>query len=163
VTTAFRAIAGLWLRGSGRISIPASEEFMFMPQRPYMPPGPLRKTLAYPSAGAPFADPDLIAACARVNLGRLSSELDRVANWDSELTSEESQRLAFARLLLHKPRWICIDDALDSLDEADRKTILTIFEKELVEAGVISLGRRDLSDGFSSRVVHLIKAPEKPV
>jgi putative ATP-binding cassette transporter len=162
VTTAFRAIAGLWLRGSGRIAIPAAEEFMFMPQRPYMPPGPLRKTLAYPSAATPFADRDLIAACARVDLGRLSSELDRDANWDSELTSEESQRLAFARLLLHKPRWICIDDALDSLDEADRKTILTIFEKELVEAGVISLGRRDLSEGFSTRVVHLIKAPEKP-
>jgi vitamin B12/bleomycin/antimicrobial peptide transport system ATP-binding/permease protein len=162
VTTAFRAIAGLWLRGSGRIAIPATEEFMFMPQRPYMPPGPLRKTLAYPSAGTPFADQDLIAACARVDLSRLSSELDRDANWDSELTSEESQRLAFARLLLHKPRWICIDDALDSLDEADRKTILTIFEKELVEAGVISLGRRDLSEGFSTRVVHLVKAPEKP-
>ena len=55
LTTMFRAIAGLWLWGSGRIAVPSSEEIMFMPQRPYMPLGPLRDTLAYPSPATAFA------------------------------------------------------------------------------------------------------------
>jgi putative ATP-binding cassette transporter len=163
LTTLFRAIAGLWMWGSGRIVVPVSEDIMFMPQRPYMPPGALRETLVYPSPAAAFSDQDLIAACDRVALGRLSSQLDRSANWDNELTNDEAQRLAFARLLLHKPRWICIDEALDSLDEADRKTILTIFDKELAEAGVITLGHRDLRDGFSTRILHLNKMSENPL
>ena len=161
LTTLFRAIAGLWLWGSGRVGVPSSEDVMFMPRRPYMPPVTLRETLAYPSPATTFHDEDLIAACDRVALRRLSSELDRSANWDNELTSDEAQRLAFARLLLHKPRWVCIDDALDSLDEADRKAILALFDDELAGSGVISFGQRDLREGFSARIVRLIKMPEK--
>ena len=93
-------------------------------------------------------------------LQRLSSELDRRGNWDDELTGEEAQRLAFARLLLHKPRWVCIDEALDSLEKADRRTILALFDHELAGSGVLSLGRHDLGEGFSRRVVHLIETPE---
>jgi vitamin B12/bleomycin/antimicrobial peptide transport system ATP-binding/permease protein len=103
-----------------------------------------------------------VAACNRVGLGHLSSQLDRNANWDNELAGDELQRLAFARLLLHRPGWICVNEAVDSLDESDRKEILTIFDKELAGATVISLGRRDLRDGFSTRVVHLVKVPEGP-
>jgi putative ATP-binding cassette transporter len=163
LTTLFRAIAGLWLWGSGRIAVPLAEEIMFMPQRPYMPLGALRETLAYPAPATAFSDADLIAACNRVALERLSSALDRRANWDNELTSDEAQRLAFARLLLHKPRWICIDQALDSLDEADRKTILALFDDELAQAGVINLGHRDLREGFSTHMLRLIKMPENPL
>jgi vitamin B12/bleomycin/antimicrobial peptide transport system ATP-binding/permease protein len=159
LTALFRAIAGLWPYGSGRIALPAAQEVMFMPQRPYLPPGALRETLAYPSPATAFTDQDLIGACQRVALGRLSSELDRVANWDSELTGDEAQRLAFARLLLHKPHWVCMDEALDSVDEADRNTILVLFDDELAGAGVITLGHRDLREGFSSRILHLIKNP----
>jgi putative ATP-binding cassette transporter len=92
----------------------------------------------------------------------LSSALDRSANWDNELTGDEAQRLAFARLLLHKPRWICIDQALDSLDEGDCKIILALFDNELAQAGVINLGHRDLSEGFSTHRLRLIKMPEGP-
>jgi putative ATP-binding cassette transporter len=134
---------------------------MFMPQRPYMPPGPLRETLAYPSPATAFGDADLAAACKRVALDRLSSDLDRYANWDNELTADEAQRLAFARLLLHKPRWVCIDEALDSVEEADRRTVLALFDDELAGAGVISIGHRDLREGFSTRVLHLLRMPER--
>jgi putative ATP-binding cassette transporter len=160
LTTLFRAIADLWPWGSGRIAIPAAQEILFMPQRPYMPQGTLREALTYPSPATAFDDQDLIAACKSVALARLPPELDRSANWDNELTSEEAQRLAFARLLLHKPRWICIDEALDSLDETDRQTILAIFDHELAGSAVINLGRRDLRDGFSSRILRLVRAPE---
>jgi vitamin B12/bleomycin/antimicrobial peptide transport system ATP-binding/permease protein len=163
LTSLFRAIAGLWLWGSGRIATPRSHEVMFMPQRPYMPPGALRDTLAYPSPASAFADHELIAACGRVALGRLSLQLDRSANWDTELTGDEAQRLAFARLLLHKPAWVCIDEALDSLEEVDRAAVLSIFDAELAHAAVVSLGHRDLRAGFSTRVLRLAKLPENPL
>ena len=160
LTIMFRAIAGLWSLGSGRIDLPASEAVMFLPQRPYMPPGALRDTLSYPSPPKAFPDDELVAACQSVDLGRLSAELDRKANWDSELTSDEAQRLAFARLLLHKPRWICIDQGLDGLSETERKKILAIFHHELADATVITFDDSDLCQGFSTRTLHLVYAPE---
>jgi putative ATP-binding cassette transporter len=162
LTTLFRAVAGLWRLGAGRIGVPASQDVMFMPQRPYAPPGALRDALAYPSPPTAFADADMIAACGRVGLPDVGRDLDRRANWAATLSSEEAQRLAFARLLLHKPRWVCIDDALNSLDVADRQQILALFRAELAGAGVISFGYHDLGEGFSSRIVHLIKSPETP-
>jgi putative ATP-binding cassette transporter len=162
LTTLFRAIAGLWPWGTGRISLPAPGDRMFMPQRPYIPLGSLRDALAYPSAATEFAEDALIAACKRVGLTHLSTELDRRANWDNELASDELQRLAFARLLLHKPKWICVNEAADSLDRSEREELLTIFDNELAGAAIISLGHHDPREGFSIRVLHLVKDPEGP-
>jgi vitamin B12/bleomycin/antimicrobial peptide transport system ATP-binding/permease protein len=160
LTTLFRAIAGLWLKGSGRISVPFLEDVMFMPKHPYMPPGALRETLVYPSPAAAFHDEQLAAACNRVGLAHLSTQLDREANWDNELPSDELQGLALGRLLLHKPRWVCIDGAVDSVADNLREIMLTIFDNELAGACVLSLGHRDLREGFSSRVLHMIEIPE---
>jgi putative ATP-binding cassette transporter len=162
LTTLFRAIAGLWPWGSGRISLPSSEGVMFMPQRPYLPLGALREALAYPSAATTFPDDALVAACNRVGLAHLASELDRSANWDGELASDELQRLAFARLLLHRPNWVCLNEAADSLDKNEREEILGIFDKELAGAAVISLGHHDPREGFSTRVLHLVKDSQGP-
>jgi vitamin B12/bleomycin/antimicrobial peptide transport system ATP-binding/permease protein len=160
LTVLFRAVAGLWTAGGGRIDLPASEPVMFLPQRPYMPPGALRDTLSYPAPANVFRDDELIAACQSVDLTRLASELDRNANWDNELTSDEAQRLAFARLLLHKPRWVCVDQAIDALSEAERKKTLTIFDHELRETAVVSFSDIDLCVGFSTRTLHLVEALE---
>ena len=160
LTILFRAVAGLWSSGGGRIGLPASEAVMFLPQRPYMPPGVLRDVLSYPSPSKSFSDDDLAAACQSVDLGRLSSDLDRNANWDNELTSDEAQRLAFARLLLHKPHWICIDQGLNGLSEVERKKIVTMFHDELVHAAVITFDENDLCRDFSTRTLHLVYAPE---
>jgi putative ATP-binding cassette transporter len=160
LTILFRAVAGLWSRGGGRIGLPASGGVMFLPQRPYMRQGALRDTLSYPSAADLFPDEVLVAACESVGLGHLASQLDRNANWDNELTSDEAQRLAFARLLLHKPRWVCVDQALDALSEADRRKTLAIFEAELAGVAVISFGDTDICPGFSSRALHLNDMPE---
>jgi putative ATP-binding cassette transporter len=159
VTILFRAVAGLWSRGGGRIGLPASG-VMFLPQRPYMRQGALRDTLSYPSAADLFPDQVLVASCESVGLGHLGTQLDRNANWDNELTSDEAQRLAFARLVLHKPRWVCVDQALDALSEADRRKTLAIFEAELADVAVISFGDTDICPGFSSRALHLNDTPE---
>src|SRR5207253_2462138 len=41
----FRATAGVWEHGSGRIVRPALDAILFLPERPYLPPGTLRDVL----------------------------------------------------------------------------------------------------------------------
>jgi len=160
LTRLFLAVAGLWRWGSGRIGAPASADVAFMPRRPYAPPGALRDAVAYPLPASAFDDEQMAAAFARVGLQRLSPQLDRSANWDNALSGDEAQRLAFARLLLRKPRFVCLDDAAEA-DEESRKTLLSLFDQELAGTGVVSFGRRDLREGFSTRVVRVVKIPEK--
>ena len=119
-TLLFRAIAGLWPWGSGRVALPASDGVMFIPRQPYVPLGTLRAALAYPSPDTAFKEEELVAVLESTGLGRLSSSLDKIVRWDKELTDEEQQCLVFTRIFLHKPRWVVIDEALDALDDDAR-------------------------------------------
>ena len=159
-TLFFRAIAGLWPWGSGRIGMPKGEAVTFIPRTPYFPPGSLRDVLCYPLEAADFADADLAAALTRIGLGRLAPALDRVARWDRELNDEEQRLLAFARLALHKPRWVVIDEALDTLGGEARKKVLSVLEEDLAGAAIINIGLAERNGHFFSRVVHLAADPK---
>jgi len=158
-TNFFSALAGLWPWGSGRIARPAGQTMMFMSQRPYLPAGSLRAALAYPAPVSAFPDDAFARALERMALSHLEPELDRTKRWDRELSGDEQQKLPFARLLLHRPRWILINEALDSLDEENRALALDIFTLELADAAILNLGRADLQKGFFTRVLHLIDDP----
>ncbi|TIP88348.1 MAG: ABC transporter ATP-binding protein/permease, partial [Mesorhizobium sp.] len=106
-TLFFRAIAGLWPWGSGRIGMPAGEVPTFVPRKPYFPLGTLREVLDH--ADAAVSDSEISAVLAEVGLGRLSSSLDRSARWERELSDDEQRLLAFARLVLRQPKWVIID------------------------------------------------------
>jgi putative ATP-binding cassette transporter len=75
------------------------------------------------------------------------------------LSEDEQQTLAFARVLLHAPPWVLIDEVLDSLDVDARQGILDIFVEDLEHTGVIHIGRADVHDHLFSRVLHLVKDP----
>ncbi|TIW42428.1 MAG: ABC transporter ATP-binding protein/permease, partial [Mesorhizobium sp.] len=108
-TLFFRAIAGLWPWGSGRIGMPAGEVPAFVPRKPYFPLGTLREVLNH--ADAAVSDAEISAVLAEVGLGRLSSSLDHSARWERELSDDEQRLLAFARLVLRQPKWVIIDEA----------------------------------------------------
>ena len=110
----FRAMAGLSLWGAGTIHLPPRGTMMFRPPRPYLPLGTLRAGASYPAAPERFDHASVAAALERV--GHLLLALDREERWDKDLPQEQ-QRLAFARLVLHRPRWVILDDALSALDE----------------------------------------------
>ncbi len=158
-TMLFRAIAGLWPWGGGRIGLPSSEEVMFMPRQPYVPLGTLRAALAYPSAETAFKDEDLISVLKSASLDRLSSSLDRTARWERELTDDEQQYLVFARIVLHKPHWVVIDEVLDALDDDARDRVISLFNARLKDAAIINIGRPETQHRFFERVLHLIKDP----
>ncbi|HTV31730.1 MAG TPA: ABC transporter ATP-binding protein/permease [Methylocella sp.] len=158
-TSFFSAIAGLWPWGDGRILLPPRETMMFISQQHYLPPGTLRGGLAYPAAPGQFTDDVYLVALQRMKLVHLAPLLDKAARWEKELTSEDQHKLAFARLLLHKPRWILLDEALDPIDDDIRNLILDVFTHELAEAAIINIGRADTQGGFFTRVLHLIPDP----
>nr|WP_245276164.1 ABC transporter ATP-binding protein/permease [Methylocapsa aurea] len=159
-TNLFCAIAGLWPWGSGRILLPSLNSMQFLPQRPYIPAGLLRDALAYPSRADNFNDPEFVAALDRMGLSRLAPGLDRSARWDKELSDAEQRDLAFARLLLHKPRWILIDGAIDALDSRGRARVLDLLQRELPQTAVINIGRQEPEEAFFTRVLSLTKDPE---
>ena len=160
-TILFRAIAGLWPFGSGRIAMPSTDGLMLIPREPYVPLGTLRGGLAYPSPESTFKEEDLLTVLQSSGLDRLSSSLDRVARWDRELSEDEQQYLVFARLLLHKPRWVVIDEALDTLDEDARRRFINLFKDKLKDTAIINIGRRDTKDHFFSRILHLVRDPNQ--
>jgi putative ATP-binding cassette transporter len=75
--------------------------------------------------------------------------------WDRELNEDEQQALALARVLIHKPPWVLIDEVLDSLDDKTLDRVVEIFTQELPNCGVIHIGRSDAHQ-FFSRVLHLV-------
>ncbi len=141
-STLFRAIAGIWPFGEGKVGIPANAEIMLLPQRPYLPQGTLRAALAYPSEADAYADAAIQDAMDKVKLGHLRDRLDEVDLWGQRLSGGEQQRLAVARALLAKPDWLFLDEATASLDEKLEGELYAAIDMALPETRVVSIGHR---------------------
>lgn len=157
-STLFRAIGGLWPWGAGEITTPPRETMMFMPQRPYLPLGTLKGALAYPANPDTFNDEDCTAALERVGLSQLPPRLDEEERWDRVLSLGEQQRLAFARLFLHKPAWIFMDEATAALDERNQDAMMQLVLDELPESALVSIGHRPGLEAFHTRTMKLQRA-----
>jgi putative ATP-binding cassette transporter len=154
-TLLFRALAGLWCWGAGRIRRPAGSAVVFVPRRPYLPPGTLREVLAYPQRAESFAPQAFGDALARVGLAHLAPMLGRVSRWDHDLNADEQQNLVLARLLIHRPRWVVLDDLLDAIDDATRARAFDVFATELKDAAVVYIGRGDAADASFAHRLHI--------
>ena len=141
-STLFRAIAGIWPFGEGKVGIPANAEIMLLPQRPYLPQGSLRAALAYPSEADVYSDDAIRAVMDKAKLGHLRDRLDEVDLWGQRLSGGEQQRLAVARALLAKPDWLFLDEATASLDEKLEGELYAAIEEALPETRVVSIGHR---------------------
>jgi putative ATP-binding cassette transporter len=161
-STLFRALAGMWPWGGGTLRLPPRAAMTFMPEQPYLPLGTLRAAVCYPAEPGRFDETAVVAALERVDLGHLVPSLDRTERWDRQLPLDEQQRLAFARLLLHAPRWVVLDDAISALDESHRSLVLSLKDRELVGATLIRLGRDSVLDGFWDQTLHIIDRPGGP-
>ena len=98
-STLFRAIAGIWPFGSGRIRVPRGAQVMLLPQRPYLPVGSLLAAVSYPGLPDRFGAPAVAAALTAVGLNKLDPRLDEEAHWNRMLSPGEQQRVAMARAL----------------------------------------------------------------
>ncbi|MGB7973471.1 MAG: ABC transporter ATP-binding protein/permease [Roseiarcus sp.] len=150
-STLFRAIAGLWPFGSGEIHQPAYAKLMLLPQRPYIPIGPLRDALAYPGASADFSDQQLTETLIKVGLPALANRLDDNENWQMRLSGGEQQRLAVARALLAQPDWLFLDESTASLDEKSEASLYRAIVETLPRTTIISIGHQATINQFHKR------------
>ena len=159
-TLLFRALAGLWPWGAGRIALPMGETMVCIPRTAYLPPGTLREVLAYPSPVAKFPPEAYAHALARLGMDRLVPLLDQTRRWEQMLSDWEQQSVAFARALIHAPPWLLIDEVLDTLDDDTRRKVSDVIVKDLAGSAVIHIGRSAAHPDLFGRVLHLIKDPE---
>lgn len=160
-TLLFRALAGLWPWGSGRVGLPKDEAVTFLPRTPYLPPGKLRDVLSYPQTNT-FSDRQLSDALSNVGLQRLIPQLDTEARWDRELNDDDERLVAFARLSLHKPRWIFIDEVLETMESPAQRCALSILQKDLRGSTIVSIGRPLPDHSLFTRGLQLVREAKHP-
>jgi putative ATP-binding cassette transporter len=157
-STLVRAIAGLWPWGEGEIELKSGAKLFLMPQKPYIPLGTLRRAATYPQAPEDFDEKEIADTLDMVGLGHLVEKLDdEDSSWDRTLSGGEQQRLAFARLFMHKPDIVVMDEATSALDPESQTMLMEKLAEKLSETAIISVGHRPELEQFHERKVNLIR------
>ncbi len=131
-TALLRATAGLWTRGEGSIVRPPLEEITFLPQEPYFEPGLLRDQLGEAARRPGVTEEHIRDVLLRVGfepvLKRVGG-LDAEGDWPSILSRREQQLLAFAGLLLARPRYAFLDEATSAVDPAWGRELYSLLRE----------------------------------
>jgi putative ATP-binding cassette transporter len=159
-STLVRVLAGLWPAARGNLALPDPARMMIAPQKSYLPLDSLRGALLYPNPSLQVPDADLEAALAKAGLEVLVPRLDERARWDQVLSNGERQRLGIARLLVHRPQVVVLDDAVSALEEGAQAALLARLRRELPEATIVSLAQRPAPGDVHDRQLALQRRSE---
>lgn len=136
-----RAIAGIWEQGSGRIVRPDLDRILFLPERPYLPPGVLWDILVRTDNEEQTRREDVLDAVERLNLtdvvGRVGG-LKAEEDWDDLLSIGEQHLLSVVRLMLAKPAIVVLDRPGSSLPSDQIALILAILRERGMGALVLA-------------------------
>ena len=152
-----RAIAGLWNSGTGSITRPKLEDMLFLPQKPYMILGTLRNQLLYPHGDSKITDAELHEVLEKVNLPDLAERFggfEVEKDWADVLSLGEQQRLAFARILINRPRYVILDEATSALDIHNEAGLYSYLNQ--AEATFISVGHRPTLTQYHDKILHFL-------
>jgi putative ATP-binding cassette transporter len=159
-STFFRALAGVWPFGEGRVELPKGARVMILPQRPYFPIAPLAASVAYPAPSGEYSPETVAELIAAVGLPALAERIDEEAHWNRMLSLGEQQRLGIARALLHVPDYLFLDEATASLDEAAESSLYRLLRHRLPQATIVSIGHRSTLAAFHDRRLALTRDGE---
>ena len=154
-STLVRAISGLWPWGGGEIEVQKDARLFLLPQRPYIPTGTLRRAVAYPGAAEDWDIKTISQVLDRVGLGHLKARMEDDQPWDQTLSGGEKQRLTIARVLLHRPDIIVLDEATAALDPKSQDDLMKILSEEMEGLTILSVGHRPELERFHSRKLTL--------
>jgi len=148
-TTLLRTLAGLWPYATGRVTRPSRKSALFLSQKPYLPLGTLKGALYYPDpAGEDGPAIEVLRKCA---LDHLIPRLLEDADWSRILSVGEQQRLAFGRVLLHRPEAVLLDEATSAMDEPLEMAMYSLLRTALPETTIVSVGHRSTLRKFHSQ------------
>ena len=154
-STLFRALAGIWPYWRGKIALPAGKnggaKLLFLPQKPYLPIGPLKYAACYPGDASRVADDEVREALAAAGLKHFADDLGRDENWAQLLSGGEQQRLAIARALLNRPDWLFMDEPTSALPDDAQAALYRLLKEKLPGTTLVSIGHRDGVAEFHTR------------
>jgi putative ATP-binding cassette transporter len=151
----FRATAGMWGPGEGRVVVPGGGQLELVPERPYLPPGTLRQLLAG-DPGATFSDDQILGALRTFGLEGIVARaggIDVERKWGDILSLSEQQLVCLARLLLARPRYAFLDRVDTALDTGEIDHVLRV----LTEHGItyLSVGNAEDRLAFYDAVLEI--------
>ena len=156
-TTLLRSLAQLWPYGSGTLRCPdGPNETMFLSQLPYVPLGDLRAVVCYPSSEGDIPDTTLREVLVKVMLPHLVDLLDEERDWVKVLSPGEQQRVAFARVLLTKPKAVFVDEATSAMDEGLELTMYQLLRNELPDTTLVSVSHRSTVEPYHQQRLRLL-------
>jgi vitamin B12/bleomycin/antimicrobial peptide transport system ATP-binding/permease protein len=160
-TTLLRSLAELWPYASGTLCRPDGDNAtMFLSQLPYVPLGSLRTVVCYPNSPDEVSDAELGEVLTKVALAPLIGRLDEEQDWAKVLSPGEQQRVAFARILLTKPKAAFLDEATSALDEGLEFALYQLVRTELPDCVLVSVSHRPTVEQHHSRQLHLLGGGE---
>ncbi len=154
-TTLLKTLSGIWPFFAGKIALPAAEKMLFLPQKPYLPIGSLRKAILYPHNMANVSNLTIQGLLTTCGLCSLQQHLDREADWSKLLSMGELQRLSIARAILHQPEWLFLDETTSCIDTRMEQVMYRILKERLPKTAFISIGHRDSLKAYHHWILHL--------
>lgn len=148
----FRATAGIWDAGEGEIVRPDFNTIMFLPERPYLPPGTLRELLVKTGREATIPDAKIQEVLSALSVDAVVKRvggLDVEQQWETVLSLTEQKILALVRLILAEPRFVFMDRVNTALSREDVERLLAILNERkitYINVGSCRNGRRDTDD-----------------
>ena len=154
-STLLRALAGLWPFGGGSIEVPVGARMMFIPQQSYLPAGTLKASLTYPASVEAFSDSDCREALRDCRLEDYVDRLQKSDQWWRILSPGEQQRLAVARVLLHKPDYVFLDEATSALDADNETHLYQLITERLERGAIVSVAHDDSLARFHNETLDI--------
>ncbi len=156
-TTLLRSLAQLWPYGSGTLRCPVGpNQTMFLSQLPYVPLGDLRSVVSYPAESGDIPDAALRDMLVKVMLPHLVDLLDEEQDWVKVLSPGEQQRVAFARVLLTRPKAVFVDEATSAMDEGLELTMYRLLRAELPGTVLVSVSHRSTVERHHQQRLELL-------
>jgi putative ATP-binding cassette transporter len=131
----FRATAGLWSEGTGRIVRPPPGAILFLPERPYLPPGSLRHMLVRTERDRTVDDAHIDEVLQTLGLQGVLARaggLDAEHDWDDRLSLGEQQLLSFARIALAAPRFAVLDRPATLVPTGTVERVLDVLAEQSI-------------------------------
>jgi putative ATP-binding cassette transporter len=144
----FRATAGIWENGQGRIVRPRLDAILFLPERPYLPPGTLRDMLVR-TGREDIGDEQLASLLHGLGLESVlerTGGLDAERDWGDALSLGEQQLLAVARVVLAAPHFAFLERPHTALGSEYVDRILSLLSERSITYLTIGNGNDRLDD-----------------
>src|SRR2546425_6681285 len=144
-----RATAGIWENGSGRIVRPGLDAILFLPERPYLPPGTLRDVILPTGQEGAIGDEQIATLLRGLDLEAVLERmggLDVERDWDDVLSLGEQHLLSVARVVLASPRFAFLERPRSALGSEQVDRILSLLSERSITYLTLGDGGDRLDD-----------------